>query len=306
MNWLVFHVASGQSFFSGVALVVFATLLSARSGLIAKRLTSVAFLMGVIAIAISSTPLPYWYYGLAGLITMGWLVSVYVARWQCCSQIAVIATWSVAIAMEVPFQFTPTLEPVSTRSMTIVGDSITAGMGMIERSSSRIAPRSEDALQSEPLQSNRSVRWPTLFAAEHHIRVQDLSQPGATTATALKTVQAQPITAPVVVLEIGGNDVLGDTTSEEYARDLEALLSQLAVPGRQLIMFELPLPPFRNEFGRIQRTLARKHNVALVPKRVLLSAIAADDSTVDSIHLTPTGHQRMAKLVWSFVQSAFP
>ncbi len=284
MNWLVYHVASGHSFFSGVALIFFAMLLSDRSGPIAKRVLSVAFLLGVIAIAISSTPLPNWYYVLAGLVTIGWLLSAYVTSWRDYARLAVISTWTVALALEVPFHFTPTLEPTSSRSLTIVGDSITAGMGM----------------------QDRSVRWPMLFAAEHQVRVQDLSQPGATTGSALKTVMAQSIAGQVVLLEIGGNDVLGDTAAAEFSNDLDALLSQLVVPGRQVVMFELPLPPFRNDFGRIQRSLARKHKVALVPKRVLLSAITADDSTVDSIHLTPAGHQRMATLVWSFVKSAFP
>lgn len=70
-------------------------------------------------------------------------------------------------------------------------------------------------------------------------------------------------------------------------------------------MFELPLPPFCNEFGRAQRTVAAKHNVILIPKRVFLSVIAGSDSTLDSIHLSQSGHQFMADCVWRLVRSAF-
>lgn len=99
--------------------------------------------------------------------------------------------------------------------------------------------------------------------------------------------------------------MLGSTKSSQFARDLDALLSAVAAPDRQLIMFELPLPPLRHEYGRIQRALAKKYDVALIPKRVLVSVIAPDNSTVDSIHLTAVGHQRMAERVWSIVGPAY-
>jgi acyl-CoA thioesterase I len=43
----------------------------------------------------------------------------------------------------------------------------------------------------------------------------------------------------------------------------------------------------------------------LIPKRVFLSVIAGDDSTLDSIHLSQSGHQTMADTVWRSVVSAF-
>lgn len=150
------------------------------------------------------------------------------------------------------------------------------------------------------------MRWPTLLAKDHNLNIQDISHPGETVASALKWAKSQQILSPVVILEIGGNDLLGDTTSAQFSRDLDALLGYVSAPGRQVIMFELPLPPLRNEYGRIQRSLARKHDVALVPKRVFLSILAANDSTVDTIHLTQAGHHRMATTVWGVVRSAFP
>lgn len=70
-------------------------------------------------------------------------------------------------------------------------------------------------------------------------------------------------------------------------------------------MFELPLPPFYHEYGRIQRAVAAKYHVLLVPKRIFLSAIAGSDSTLDSIHLSQSGHEFMADCVWRLVKSAF-
>lgn len=109
-----------------------------------------------------------------------------------------------------------------------------------------------------------------------------------------------------MIVEIGGNDILGSTTSAEFAHDLHTLLSEVSQDSRQIVMFELPLPPFFHEYGRIQRTLSTKYNVKLVPKRVFLSVIAGGDATLDSIHLSQAGHQKMANSVWQVLKSAYP
>jgi acyl-CoA thioesterase-1 len=70
-------------------------------------------------------------------------------------------------------------------------------------------------------------------------------------------------------------------------------------------MFELPLPPFYHEFGRIQRDAAGRRQVALIPKRVFLNLLAGQGATLDSVHLSQAGHQQMADLVWELVGPAF-
>jgi acyl-CoA thioesterase-1 len=283
MNWLVYHIASGHVFFSGVVLVTVAAAASTRSTQFTKRLTGLFFVIGAISIAISSTPIPYWYYGVAVAITLAWLASAYIENWRWWSRPSFIVAWMLAAAIELPYHLMPSMALAPSRSMTVIGDSVTAGMGT----------------------RDTSVRWPTLLAKEHHLNIQDLSHPGGTADSALAQAKSQQIVSAVVILEIGGNDLLGDTSTAQFSRDLDALLAYVCTPERQVIMFELPLPPFRNEYGRIQRSLAQKHGVALVPKRIFLSVLAASDSTVDTIHLTQAGHHRMASAVWNFVKPAF-
>ena len=158
------------------------------------------------------------------------------------------------------------MEPVSSRQLTVIGDSVTAGLG-----------------------DSETETWPRILAREHEIAVQDLSHVGDTVVAARKRVAASQIDSQLVLLEIGGNDVLGSTTPAEFATSLDRLLTELASPGRQLVMLELPLPPFYHAFGRIQRRLAKKHDVKLVPKRVFLSILAGGDATLDSIHLSQAG-----------------
>ena len=284
MNWLVYHIASGHAFFTGVVLVITAALASTQPSRIVTRTSGIAFLVGIIAIAVSSTAIPYWIYAVALVATAAWVVSRYVVRWKRWATTAVVISWLIATAFEIQYHAMPSLQPTLPHSITVIGDSVTAGMGAIDTAD----------------------RWPLILARHHDLVVQDISQMGETTGSAIRRVKAYEIESTIVVVEIGGNDLLGSTTSAQFESDLDALLSHLRLPGRQLVMFELPLPPFCIEYGRIQRSLARKHSVSLVPKRVFLSVLSAGDSTIDTIHLTQAGHDRMAACVWSLIRSAFP
>ena len=283
MNWLVYHIVSGQAFFTGAFLLMVAAASSMHSRPIFSRITVLSSLIGVIAVVISSTAISYWYYGIAVAVTLVWIASRFMPNWRRRASYAVVAVWLIAAAIELPHHITHSLDPARTRTITVIGDSVTAGVGGDETSET----------------------WPSLLARQHQIQVQDISHMGETAASALKRAESHSIESSVVVVEIGGNDILGTTTTSQFACDLEALLDHLAAPNRQVIMFELPLPPFCHEFGRVQRTIAANHNVTLVPKRVFLSVIAGSDSTLDTIHLSQAGHQFMADTVWRLVESAF-
>jgi len=283
MNWLVYHIVSGQAFFSGISLLVIAVLSSTASRPLFSRVSVLSFLVGVIAVVVSSTAIPYWFYAVATIVTLAWIASRYKKTWRRWAPYATVAAWLIAALIEIPYHITPSLNRTDNRSISIIGDSVTAGVGGDETSET----------------------WPSILAREHQLQVQDISHMGETAASALKRAKSHQITAPVVVVEIGGNDILGSTTSAQFEGNLDALLAYLAAADRQIVMFELPLPPFYHEYGRVQRTVAAKYNVTLIPKRVFLSVIAGTDSTLDTIHLSQSGHQFMADCVWRLVRSAF-
>jgi lysophospholipase L1-like esterase len=66
-------------------------------------------------------------------------------------------------------------------------------------------------------------------------------------------------------------------------------------------MLELPLPPLANRYGQVQRRLAREFGVTLIPKRHLAAILSAPGATVDGLHLSASGHARMARMVGGFV-----
>ncbi len=147
--------------------------------------------------------------------------------------------------------------------------------------------------------------WPELLAAQRAIEVHSLAQMGATCSSAAIQADKLPADGGLLLLEIGGNDLLGSTTAEKFSRDLDQLLTKVCSLNRTVLMFELPLPPLCNDYGRIQRALAAKHSVTLIPKRIFIAVLARNGATVDSIHLAPDGHQSMADTVWNLIRPAY-
>lgn len=276
MNWLVFQIASGRAFFVGVVLLLAAVLLRPRL----RRAATWLSILGLITLGVSATALPLWSYA---LVVTAVAAGIVVKPSRLATTTSVVSLLALG-ALEAPYHFTPSLKPSPTRRIAIIGDSITAGYGG----------------------GDTTTKWPAILRDRHGLDVQDLSRIGETAGSATKNLRDNPVDASIVVVEIGGNDLLGRTTPEGFAMALDTLLTAVCKSGRQVVMFELPLPPLYERFGRIQRDLAARHGVALIPKRVLLSVIEDSAATIDTIHLTQDGHERMAAVVWSILEPVMP
>ena len=74
-RWLVFHVASGQSFFTGAACLIVAVCLTALNAQRHIRTArNVLVCLGGIFASVSATPLSPWFYLLLLLVSLLWLV----------------------------------------------------------------------------------------------------------------------------------------------------------------------------------------------------------------------------------------
>src|SRR5262249_23677190 len=103
-----------------------------------------------------------------------------------------------------------------------------------------------------------------------------------------------------VFIEIGGNDMLGDTSTASFAEKLDPLLARARGDPdrpRTVVMMELPIFIGRWGYAVQQRDLAARHGVVLVPKRLLADVLLTTANTIDGIHLSKVGHQRMATLL---------
>jgi len=157
--------------------------------------------------------------------------------------------------------------------LTVIGDSISSG----------IDPHLE--------------AWPLVLQQMCGVEVRNLARPGAQVSEGLLMASSLTQDDHLVLIEIGGNDLLTGVSSDEYGNALNALLSKVAGPNRTVLMFELQLLPNKIAYGQIQRSLSAKYRVALIPKRYFAQVIGDADATTDGLHLSPSGARRMAALV---------
>lgn len=100
-----------------------------------------------------------------------------------------------------------------------------------------------------------------------------------------------------------GNDILSKNPVPVFERGLDALLAKLREGNHTIVMLELPLYPFCNRYGAVQRRLAWRHGALLVPKRVLIQLLTTPGATLDTIHLSDSGHQLMADAIWNVLEN---
>ncbi|MFH1732262.1 MAG: GDSL-type esterase/lipase family protein [Planctomycetota bacterium] len=287
MPGIIYHFAGGDAFFTGAALILAGAVLRlfARSRALAI-MARLGAAIGAVFIALSSTPLPSWLYVLWAIPVL-WLIldgrTNEAPRWRRQGLPIFAALIAVAAAgVELPWHFTPAIDGPRPSRVIVIGDSISVGMRK------DITP------------------WPLIVAKERGMNIVDLSRAGEKIPGALeraRTLSHQQLEHAVVILEIGGNDMLGKTQGRRFFENLDALLGQVSGPTTTVILLELPLPPFYNRYGKAQRALAAKHNAVLIPKRRFAAILAHPGATIDGLHLSQTGHDLFAEVILDVVRA---
>jgi acyl-CoA thioesterase-1 len=278
---LALYFASGESLYSGAMLLLLAVL----SSLYEKPrwlfwLRRTATWLGLAMIVMASPPFPWVVDAIFAVTFLLWFIA---ANRTTSSRLWVgvrIATMSLLLALlimlpvvEFSRRRMPSMVGPKSERLVVIGDSISAGLG------AGVSP------------------WPSALQQLIGIEVRNLSRPGATTADGIALADGVNSDDHLVLIELGGNDLLAGEPSVEFARKLDAVLSKLALPGRTLVMFELPLLPPLVGYGQIQRRLAAKYSVVLIPKRYLTQVISGSSATSDGLHLSEVGTRRMASVV---------
>lgn len=280
MNNLIFHFASGKAFFSGCLLLLLAgVILFGTKRKIARIISLCLAIIGIAFIVLSATPLPLWFYGLWCVILILWLLLDFLIphhrpKYSLIIRIVFILYIIAMIAYEANYYRTPFLPDLKYQNIFVLGDSISAGISKNEKT------------------------WPAILSETYNINIVNLAQAGATVESALD--QAAKITETegiLVILEIGGNDLISRIPANEFGQHLEKLLASVCKPNRTILMLELPLFPFCNSYGRIQRNLAKQYDVFLVPKHFFADILQTDSATTDGIHLTAKGQELMADMI---------
>lgn len=279
MSPVFLYFASGESFYPGAALLLAAV--AASSSALPSNvlwLRRLAIWLGLALMVIASPPFSWIVDAGFAVAFLFWLISLnrIESRWRwfrigtTCALIVFLLALSTS---ELYRRRLPVIGAKANDHLVVLGDSISAGLG------GNVQP------------------WPEVMQAMSGLRVKNLSKPGATMADGLAMATYTAPNDRLILIELGGNDLLAGEPAGQFSQGLESLLKRLSDPGRTLVMFELPLMPQAITYGRVQRQLAKKYRVAVIPKRFLAAVISGKEATSDGLHLGQVGVDRMASLV---------
>lgn len=277
------HLFSGDAWFTaGAVLIAIACVDLSATFERHARIAGAARIIGLVACAVaalSGTPAPPWL-AIAAIFVLGVFLFVTIGskrelwrRTTACGAIVIVAG---ALAAEARWHFASAARQPSSRPLIVIGDSLSSG-GFGEK-----AP------------------WPALLASSR--QVTNASQPSENVSSALRDVVPllnEATADTIVILEIGGNDMLDRRPAAEFERDLEALVREAG--GRTVVMLELPLMPGMRRFGAAQRRVARTAGVVLVPKRVLARVLTRRSNRVDGLHFTQQGQDELARAIGPWI-----
>jgi acyl-CoA thioesterase-1 len=267
---LLFLLASGDALPIGLGLIGVGALVA----LARTRVGASLGLGGLVLAVASSVPLHNLAYGALVLAVAVWLLCLRRPRRFRRMSTGALLALLVLVSAVVARQYPPRSRLESDdRPVFVLGDSLSAGLG------------------------GREQTWPTLLANRAGRPVQNLAGPGARLADGLVQASALPPGACVVLVELGGNDLLGGTPVEAFAESHRRLFRQLTAEGRSIVMFELPLLPLQNRYGQVQRQVSSEYGVRLIPRRILAGAVTLPGHTTDGLHLSAAGHRWLAEKV---------
>jgi acyl-CoA thioesterase I len=265
-------------------MIVTALLLRVRfQGRLLGLALRIVYIAGIVFVIFSATPLSIWLYGLWFGLCVTAAVVVFPSRTSLRGKMLAIFTiviCSLAMCLiELPYHHSPTIRVSPKQPIFVIGDSISAGISAKERA------------------------WPDVLADISQFKMINLAKPGATVESALDQISNIVGSNALVLVEIGGNDLLGHTDSKTFYIQLDQLLGKLTAGNNQVVLFELPLLPFCNAFGNAQRSLAAKYGVILLPKHFLTDVFSLEGGTLDGLHLSQQGHDAMANSIFGLVKT---
>lgn len=189
--------------------------------------------------------------------------------------------------------------PVMGRERRIValGDSLFAGYG-VERD------------ESYPVRLEAALR-----ARGVNARIANAGVSGDTTAGGLQrlafTLDSQKEPPELVIVCLGGNDLLRGLPPEETRANLDAILAELKRRGIRALLMGMLAPPnlgpeYRAKFDPIYPALAKKHGAALAPFFLRPVIGRPDLVQQDHIHPTAQGIEAMVSATVDEVEEALP
>lgn len=275
-NFIAVQFLDGTVYFVGLAVACMAVVLGMGSKERWSRFVShIAMVTGAVMVLASATPIPLWVY-------VTWTVLLVAAallsgrrRWADAAVTLLCVMSTIMVVMEAPYHRSVKIPIAGFDTLFVIGDSLSQGAHAPGRN------------------------WPELLGEKAGLKTFNLGAPGAKVENACAQAKRIDRDKALILLEIGGNDLLDDRGG--FEKGLAALLSEVCKPGRLVVMVELPLPPTFNRFGAVQRRLAHAHGVTLIPKKYLARVLGSSGATEDGLHFSNEGHVLLADALYGLI-----
>lgn len=145
--------------------------------------------------------------------------------------------------------------------------------------------------------------YPAVLAELSGATVSNWGASGDTTADGVhKLARFADSDFGIIIVTLGGNDILKAVPWEETQQNLDTLFTRLTATGAVVVYCGVtgPLNPGR---GRIYADLCEKHGVLYIPE--ILDGIRNRDALMaDTIHPNAAGYRKMAERIHAELQQA--
>lgn len=146
-------------------------------------------------------------------------------------------------------------------------------------------------------------------------RVSNAGISGDTSAAGLQrfafTLDAQDYEPDLVIIELGGNDLLRGLSPDQTRANIAAMIEEAQKRGIRVLLMGMRAPPnygpeYQAEFDALYRDLAREYGTALIP--FWLESIYQDPTLFqsDRIHPTEIGIETLVSATVDEVRNALP
>jgi acyl-CoA thioesterase-1 len=135
----------------------------------------------------------------------------------------------------------------------------------------------------------------SLLSARIGLPIVNAGRRGDTTASALARLDSAVLSRSprVVIVLLGGNDILRRVPHKETFANLEAIVGRIRSRGAAVILVGLSVGVFTDHYGDGYEELARRTASGLVPD-VLAGILGHADLMADQIHPNDRGYRLMA------------
>lgn len=160
-----------------------------------------------------------------------------------------------------------------TRPIVFFGDSLTAGQG---------AGAGED--------------FPSLIGKALNVPILNVGVSGNTTRDALLRISEDVLSQnpSIVVIELGGNDLLDRVNVEVTKKNFDLILSKIKPTGAKIVILGVKFFLFQQKYETDWQSLAKKYNATYVPD--IFEGVITDQSLkFDDIHPNAKGYQKIAE-----------